>query len=66
MNRSLIIRLFIGILVVAMSFVLFSYGHVKASREEDSNGEGGKCSSGKAQTEYIIWESLTRNLLAGH
>jgi hypothetical protein len=66
MTRSITIRFFIGILVVALSFILFSYAHTRASKEDDSNGEGGKCRAGKTQTEYILWESLTHNLLVRH
>jgi hypothetical protein len=67
MMRSLTIRLLIVIFVVAASFLFFSYIHVRAAKEDNSNGEGGKCGSGKThQTEYILWESLTRNLLVKH
>ena len=66
MTRNTTIRLFFGILVVALSFILFSYAHARASKEDDSNGEGGKCRAGKTQTEYILWESLTHNLLVRH
>lgn len=65
MMRSLTIRLFIVIFVIAASFLFFSYIHVRAAKEDNSNGEGGKC-CGKTQTEYILWESLTRNLLVKH
>ena len=65
MKRSLTIRLFIGTLVVALSFLFFSYVHVRVEKEDNSNGEGGKCGC-KTQTEYILWESLTRNLLVKH
>jgi hypothetical protein len=47
-----------------MSLILFSYNRSKASTDEDSNGEAGKCPQKKAQTEYILWESLTHNLLS--
>jgi hypothetical protein len=64
MQRKMYIRLLILILVASMSFLLFSYSRSGASTDEDSNGEGGKCPQKKAQTEYILWESLTRNLLS--
>jgi hypothetical protein len=63
MTRNLTIRLFIGILVIAASVMLFSYARAKASREEDPNCETGKCPSGNSHTEFILWESLTHNLL---
>jgi hypothetical protein len=63
MKRNMTIRLLIGILVVSLSMILFSYARSRASRAEEPNGEMEKCSSGKAQTEYILWETLTHNLL---
>lgn len=66
MTRSITIRFFIGVLVVALSVILLSYVRTKAAKEDDSNGEGGKCRAGKTQTEYILWESLTHNLLVRH
>ena len=62
MNRKLYIRLFVLALAVSLSLVLVSY--VRASRQENPSNEcGNKCESKKAHTEYILWESLTRNLL---
>jgi hypothetical protein len=63
MQRNLTIRLFIGVLAIAFSLILFSYARARVSREEEPNGETGKC--GKAQTEFILWQSLTHNLLIG-
>ena len=63
MKRSLYLRLFIGILAVSLSFILLSYVRGRAARDEEPNGEIDKCSSGKAKTQYILWESLTHNLL---
>jgi hypothetical protein len=63
MKRNITLRLLIGILVVSLSMILFSYAHSRVSRAEEPNGETDKCSSGKAQTEYILWETLTHNLL---
>jgi flagellar basal body-associated protein FliL len=64
MTRSLTIRLFIGVLVIAASVMLVSYVRTKASQDSDPNSETGKCQSGKIQTEIILWESLTHNLLS--
>ena len=64
MKRSLTIRLFIGILVIAVSVMLFSYVRAKASREEDPTCETGKCPSGKSHIEFMLWESLVHNLLS--
>ena len=64
MTRSLTIRLFIGVLVIAASVMLVSYVRAKASQDGNPNSETGKCSSGKVQTEFILWESLAHNLLS--
>jgi hypothetical protein len=64
MRRKMYIRLFILVLVASMSLILFSYSRSRVSSDEESNGESGKCSQKKAQTEYILWESLTHNLLS--
>ncbi len=64
MTRSLTIRLFIGVLVIAASVMLVSYVRAKSSKDIDPNGETGKCQSGKIHTEIILWESLTHNLLS--
>lgn len=67
MKRNLFIRLFFAVLVTSLSLLLFSYAHSRTSasrsKDEERNCESGKCGSGKHQTEYILWESITRNLL---
>jgi hypothetical protein len=63
MKPSLYIRLLILVLVTTVSLFLLSYAHARTSASDDSNGEGGKCPSAKSKTEYILWESLTHNLL---
>ncbi len=63
MKRSLTIRLFIGILLIAVSVMLFSYVREKTSREEDPTCETGKCSTGTRHTEFVLWESLVHTLL---
>jgi hypothetical protein len=63
MRRSLYIRLLILVLATTMSFFLLTYAHSRTSASDDGNNEGSKCPSGKSKTEYILWESLTHNLL---
>jgi hypothetical protein len=63
MKRSLYIRLLILVLATTMSLFLITYAHSRTSTTDDGNNEGGKCPSGKSKTEYILWESLTHNLL---
>ena len=63
MQRKVIIRLSALILAVSVSLMLFSYVRARASKNDDPNNEcGNKCGK-KAQTEYILWESITHNLL---
>lgn len=64
MKRQHYLRLFIVVLVTGVSVLLFSYVRARNSRSEEPCNEGGKCNGGKAKTEYILWESLTHNLLA--
>lgn len=66
MRSKTYIRLFFVILVTAASFVLFSYARTKTSAAEPERSSecGGKSCEQKAQSEFILWESLTRNLLS--
>ena len=66
MRSSTYIRLFFIILVTAASFVLFSYARTKTAvaEPERSSECGGKSCEKKTQSEFILWESLTRNLLS--
>ncbi len=67
MKRNLYLRLFIVVLVASGSILLFSYVHARTSRtEEPCNESGNHCPSGKSKTEYILWESLTHNLLVSN
>jgi len=65
MRSKTYIRLFLLILVVATSLALFSYSRKKAdSNNVERSSECGKSCEKKAQSEFILWESLTRNLLS--
>lgn len=64
MKRKLYIRLSIITLAVSLSLMLFSYVRARASRQDDPTNEcGNKCAGKKSHTEYILFESITRNLL---
>ena len=63
MNRSLIFRFFLVALVAVASVMLLSYVHARTAQSEEPTNESGKCPSGKAKTEYILWEALTHSLL---
>jgi hypothetical protein len=62
-KRNLTIRLLMGTLAIAIGLIVFSYTHARASRQDDpaTNGEG-KC-EGKSQSPFVLWESITHNLL---
>ncbi|HEY4109739.1 hypothetical protein [Puia sp.] len=66
MNRNKYIRLFVLLMVVSVSLVLFSYVRSQASKPEDTNCDGSKCPSGKTKSEFILLESLTRNFLVSN
>ncbi|HXB07504.1 MAG TPA: hypothetical protein VNW04_10320 [Puia sp.] len=66
MTRNKYIRLFVLSLVVCISLVLFSYVRGRSSSTDDPNCEGSKCPNGKTKTEFILWESLTHNLLVSN
>ena len=66
MKRQLYLRLFIVVLVTGASVLLFSYVRARNSRADEPCNEGGKCPGSKAKTEYILWESLTHNLLTAN
>lgn len=64
MKRNLTIRLLMCTLVIAIGLIVFSYARARASRQDDpaTNGEG-KCEAGKSQSPFVLWESITHNLL---
>ena len=64
MKRNLTLRLFMGTVVIILGTIVFSYAHARASRQDDpaANNEG-KCECSKCQTPFVLWESLTHNLL---
>jgi hypothetical protein len=64
MKRSLTIKLILGSLAIAACLVVFFDAHARASRPDDptTNGEG-KCEGDKSESQFVLWESLTHNLL---
>jgi hypothetical protein len=58
------IRLLLLILIFSVSFILFSYSRKTSSPGQKDPDGSEKCSRNKAQTEFILWESLSRNLLS--
>ena len=64
MKRKTFFRLFLIILLASSGLLLFSYNKSKASNSSDNKEctDENKCSRKKVQSEYILWESLTRDL----
>jgi hypothetical protein len=63
MKRSLLFRFILVAIVAVVSVMLLSYVHARTAQSEEPTNECGKRPSGKAKTEYILWEALTHNLL---
>jgi hypothetical protein len=60
MKNKTNIRFFLLAIILVSSLVFFSYSkHTKADNKECMNG---KCEQ-KFQTDFIIWESFSRNFL---
>lgn len=58
-------RILLATLAVAFGLIVFSYARTRASHSGDelnSNGEG-KCEGSKTQSQFVLWETLTHNLL---
>lgn len=67
MKRKTFFRLFLAVLLVSLGLLLISYNKSKASNSSDNKectGEG--CCQKKAQTEYILWESLSSDLFGNN
>jgi cell division protein FtsL len=64
MRSRTYIRLFFLILVTAASLIFFSYSRKKAEPETERSSECSKSCEKKSQSEFILWESFTRNLLS--
>ncbi|HTR31226.1 MAG TPA: hypothetical protein VMH27_18270 [Puia sp.] len=63
MKRNLVFRLFMGTLIILFGLIALSYTHSRASRQDDpAAANEGKCDS-KCQSPFVLWESLTHNLL---
>jgi hypothetical protein len=66
MKRTTYIRLSIFTLLLATSLVLISYSHKKATPDDKECTESEKGSQKKVQTEFILWESFSRNLFGSN
>jgi len=66
MRSKTYIRLSLLVLVTAASLILFSYSRKKTEPDSERSSEcsGSKPCEKKAQSEFILWESISRNLLS--
>ena len=65
MKTKTYIRIFLVVLVASTSLILFSYSRKKTDPNVERSTEcGGKGCEKKTQSDFILWESLTRNLLS--
>jgi hypothetical protein len=61
------IRLFILVLLVSASLALISYTRTNAHASDNKEcTDGEKCCNKKVQTEFILWESISRNLFGSN
>ncbi|HVV02771.1 MAG TPA: hypothetical protein VHC96_01050 [Puia sp.] len=65
MKTKTYIRILLVVLVASTSLILFSYSRKKVDTNVERSTEcGGKGCEQKTQSDFILWESLTRNLLS--
>lgn len=65
MKTKTYIRILLVVLVASTSLILFSYSRKNTDPNIERSTEcGGKGCEKKAQSDFILWESLTRNLLS--
>ena len=63
MKNKTHIRLFLLAIIVISSLILFAYSKNRPSDSKECSENSEKCEK-KTQTDFIIWESLYRNLLS--
>jgi hypothetical protein len=62
MKSKLLLKCFVFIVVASAGLAFMSYNHKKTTPSQDCSGE--KCEQKKAQTDFIILESLSKHLLS--
>jgi len=63
MNKGLYTRLFALAVIIFSALAFISYSHKRPVDTQDCSSSG-SCSGKKVQSEFIIWESLSKNLLS--
>ncbi|MDR3715466.1 MAG: hypothetical protein P4L51_21875 [Puia sp.] len=67
MNPKAYTRLLILVLVASISCMLFAYSRSTSTvKEQDCPDNDKCCEQQKAHTDFIFWESLSRNLLSAN
>jgi hypothetical protein len=64
MKSRTYLRLFLFILITAVSIAFFAWSHKTVTGSQGNPDCSGKCEHDKTQTEFILWESLSRNLFS--
>lgn len=58
-------RLLIASLAIILGMTVFSFVRARSTRSDDANANGeGKCEGSRSQSQFVLWETLTHNLLA--
>ncbi len=67
MNLKAYTRLLILVLVASISFILFAYSRSTGTETNKDCPDADKCCEQKqGHTDFIFWESLSRNLLSAN
>jgi hypothetical protein len=67
MKSKVYIPQFVLVLLVFASLMLIAYTHIKAPVTDNKECiDGEKCCQKKIQTEFILWESISRNLFGNN
>jgi hypothetical protein len=64
MKASVYTKIFVLVLIIFSALALVSYSRSKAAPGKEDCSVSGKCSSKKTQSEFMIWEAFSKNLLS--
>jgi len=64
MKASVYTKIFVLVLVIFSALALVSYSRSKATSGKEDCSVSGKCNSKKIQSEFMIWEAFSKNLLS--
>jgi len=67
MKPTIHIRIFFLCLFVSASLVLIAYSRIKSPVTDNKDCiDGEKCAEKKVHSEFILWESISRNLFGNN